>query len=148
MSTCNLCQRGGSSSNHTTATPVLSYPLQPGASNQRESALITNQNMNTKQQAMINTHGGKVRQSRRRKSRQRKTRRRKTKRRKSRRRTRGGSQCNVSSDPVTVPSFGSSSVSPVNANTSSMLGNSTSMQASAHACNDCYATGTCGVKNG
>jgi len=49
--------KGGSRSSSTVA-PVLSYPLQDGASSQRESAMMTSSNMNAKQQAQINQHGG------------------------------------------------------------------------------------------
>jgi hypothetical protein len=49
--------KGGSRSSSTVA-PVLSYPLQDGAASQRESAMMTSSNMNAKQQAQINQHGG------------------------------------------------------------------------------------------
>lgn len=117
---------GGTSSTSTTsAVPVQSYPLQPGATSQRDSAMISGQNMNSKQQSLVDTHGGATRKKR-------------------RKRYYGGS-CSVPSDPVTVPTFSNSgsTTSPVNSNSNSALSNSTSMQSSANACNDCYATGTC-----
>lgn len=123
----NRIYKGGGTSSTTTTTsiPVQSYPLQPGASSQRESAMISGQNMNAKQQSLIDTHGGSRRKTR-------------------RKRYRGGS-CSVPSAPVTVPTFSNSgsTASPVNANSNSALSNSTNMQSAANACNDCYATGTC-----
>jgi len=47
--------KGGTS---TTVAPLLSYPLEDGAASQRESAMMTSSNMNAKQQAQINQHGG------------------------------------------------------------------------------------------
>lgn len=114
---------GGTSSATTTGpVPVQSYPLQPGASSQRESAMLSGQNRNAKQQSLLNSHGGG-----------------------RRRKLYYGGSCAVPSEPVTVPTFSNSGskASPVNANSSSALSNSTAMQSSANACNDCHATGTC-----
>lgn len=113
---------GGTSSSTTTGSvAVQSYPLQPGASSQRESAMQSGKNMNAKQQSLVDTHGGR------------------------RRKRYYGGRCAVPSEPVIVPTFrnSGSTASPVNANSNSALSNSTSMQSSANACNDCHATGTC-----
>jgi len=57
----------------------------------------------------------------------------------------GTTTATTSSDPITVPTFSNSgsSVSPVNANSTSAASNATNMQSNANAANDCYATGTC-----
>lgn len=125
--------RGGGTTNSTTTRPIAlqSYPLQPGTSSQRESAMQTSKLMNAKQQSLINKQGGGNRKSK-----------------KSKIRflgMRGGNSCSVPKGPVIVPSFSNSGnkASPINANTTSALSNSINMQAGANACNDCYATGTC-----
>lgn len=124
---------GGGTTNATTTMPIAlqSYPLQPGTSSQRESAMQASKVMNAKQQSLINKQGGSNRKS-------------KTLKHQSRRMY-GGNSCNVPKGPVVVPSFSNSGskASPINANTTSALSNSINMQAGANACNDCYATGTC-----
>lgn len=128
FNTKKVKRRGGngSSSNTTMPIAVQSYPLAPGTSSQRESAMQTSKSMNAKQQSLINKHGG-------------------GRNKKSFMNYRGGNSCSVPSGPVVVPSFSNSGskASPVNANTTAALSNSMNMQSGANACNDCYATGTC-----
>jgi len=159
--------KGGSRSSSTVA-PVLSYPLQDGASSQRESAMMTSSNMNAKQQAQINQHGGSKCSycnhaiskrskhcsycnhaiSKRSKHcshcnhaiSNRSTRRKtKSSKRRFKKFTRGGNATNR----VTVPSFPTNSVSPTNANSISVSTNSASLQSNANASGDCYATNSC-----
>jgi len=159
--------KGGSRSSSTVA-PVLSYPLQDGASSQRESAMMTSSNMNAKQQAQINQHGGSKCSycnhaiskrskhcsycnhaiSKRSKhcshcnhAISKRSTRRKTKssKRRFKKFTRGGNATNR----VTVPSFPTNSVSPTNANSISVSTNSASLQSNANASGDCYATNSC-----
>jgi len=117
--------RGGGASRSSTTMPIAvqSYPLEPGTSSQRESAMKASTNMNSRQQLLNNKYGG------------------------GRKTTiyRGGGSCSVPKGPVVVPTFSNSgsSVSPVNANSTAAMSNRINMQASANACNDCYATGTC-----
>lgn len=128
FNTKKVKRRGGSSSSSNTTMPIAvqSYPLAPGTSSQRESAMQTSKSMNAKQQSLINTHGG-------------------GREKRPFMNYHGGNSCSVPSGPVVVPSFSNSGskASPVNANTTAALSNSTNMQSSANACNDCYATGTC-----
>ena len=159
--------KGGSRSSSTVA-PVLSYPLQDGASSQRESAMMTSSNMNAKQQAQINQHGGSKCSycnhaiskrskhcsycnhaiSKRSKHcshcnhaiSNRSTRRKtKSSKRRFKKFTRGGNATNR----VTVPSFPTNSVSPTNANSISVSTNSASLQSNANASGGCYATNSC-----
>jgi len=149
--------KGGTS---TTVAPVLSYPLEDGAASQRESAMMTSSNMNAKQQAQINQHGGSKcpycnqaiskRSTRCKRSKHcscckraisKRSTRRKTKssKRRFKKYTRGGNATNR----VTVPSFSPNTVSPTNANSISVSTNSTSLQSNANASGDCYATNSC-----
>ena len=129
--------KGGTS---TTVAPVLSYPLEDGAASQRESAMMTSSNMNAKQQAQINQHGGSkcpyCNQTISKRSTRRKT---KSSKRRFKKYTRGGNATNR----VTVPSFSPNTVSPTNANSISVSTNSTSLQSNANASGDCYATNSC-----
>jgi len=129
--------KGGTS---TTVAPLLSYPLEDGAASQRESAMMTSSNMNAKQQAQINQHGGSkcpyCNQAISKRSTRRKT---KSSKRRFKKYTRGGNATNR----VTVPSFSPNTVSPTNANSISVSTNSTSLQSNANASGDCYATNSC-----
>jgi hypothetical protein len=129
----------GGTSTTTTVAPVLSYPLQEGATSQRESSMIASSNMNAKQQAQINQHGGSkcpyCNQVISKRSTRRKT---KTKRR-FKKFTRGGNATNR----VTVPSFTPNTISPTSTNSISVSTNSASLQSNANASGDCYATNSC-----
>ena len=155
-------------SSGSTVAPVLSYPLQDGATSQRESAIMASSNMNTKQQAQINQHGGSncpyCNQAISKRSRHcpycnhaiskrskhcpycnhaisKRSTRRKTKssKRRFKKYTRGGNATNR----VTVPSFSPNTVSPTNANSISVSTNRASLQSNANASGDCYATNSC-----
>lgn len=132
--------KGGSSNSRSTVAPVLSYPLQDGATSQRDSSMIASSNMNAKQQAHINQHGGRkcpyCNQVISKRSTRRKT---KSSKRRFKKYTRGGNATNR----TTVPSFPSNTVSPTNANSVSVSTNSTSLQSNANASGDCYATNSC-----
>ncbi len=98
--------------------PFLTYGLTPGSSSHRESALLFQKNMNN-EQSNLNKIGG---------------------RRKSRKR-KGGA--------LVVPQFPPSGpqVGPVNANSMSVVGNTTLVTSINDAGNDCYATNSC-IKGG
>ena len=131
----------GGNATRTSVVPLLSYPLEPGTTSQRSSAMATGSNMNAKQQALIDQHGGghtcpycnrtlTKSFTRRKRNKSIKKKRRKTF-------SRGGG------DNITVPSFSSSTVSPTNSTTISSASNSAKLQSGADASGDCFATGTC-----
>lgn len=134
--------KGGSSSSASTVAPLLSYPLQDGATSQRDSSMIASSNMNAKQQAQINQHGGRKCPycnhliSKRSTRRRRKT---PFNKKRFKKYTRGGNATNR----ITVPSFPANTVSPTNANTISVSTNRASLQSNANASGDCYATNSC-----
>ena len=115
--------------------PLQSYGLVDGATSQRDSALIAVENMNTNQANMTSTHGGKRKQ-------------RKHTRRIKRVR-RGGSGCVRAKTAAVnvIPQFPNTGpiAGPVDANSSSIAGNTTKSNAIVQATNDCYATGTCNI---
>ena len=132
--------KGGSNSSRSTVAPLLSYPLQDGATSQRDSSIIASSNMNAKQQAQINQHGGRRCPYCNQVTSKRSTRRKKkTSKRRLKKYTRGGNATNR----ITVPSFPTSTVSPTDANSISVSTNSTSLQSNANASGDCYATNSC-----
>lgn len=99
--------------------PYQQYGLVDGANSFRDSALLHQSDMNVKQTELNSIHGGSNNPGR--------------------------------SKTVTVPQFnppGGIEVSPVNSNTSSLLGNTTSINSVNDAMNDCWATNSCGVMNG
>lgn len=162
---------GGSSSSisTTSAKPFQQYGYVDGATSAKESAMAKQTSMNTKQQSLIDAHGG-GRRSRPYK-RTKMTRKRlhrysakclckicsnkrskkcnvcgrkkclcKTKKN-IRYKIKGGNSSSRST--VTVPQFSTSQVGPINANSSSISNNSTNLQSVADAAGDCYATNTC-----
>lgn len=112
----------------------LVYGMEHG-SNPRQNALNFQLANDTKQNELNNTHGGGVRQRR-------------TRRRLRnplvRRLTVGGSQ------QLVVPSFPQTgpSISPISNTSNSVATNQTKLNAQVNACNDCYATNTCGQTPG
>ena len=116
-------KKGG---NKLSPLPYDQYGFAKGANSFRDSAFLHQKNMNKKQELLNQTHTG------------------------------GSSTDNIGSSvgrskTVTVPQFnppGGIEVSPVNSNTSSILGNTTSITSVNDAMNDCWATNSCGVMNG
>jgi len=98
-------------------TPFVTYGLLPGAANARESALLFQKNM-TAQQSSLNKIGGK------------------------RRYHKKGGAIVIPQFPILGPS-----VSPVDANSTSVTGNKTFINAMNDGTNDCYATNSC-IKGG
>jgi hypothetical protein len=114
-------KKGG---NKLAPLPYEQYGMVEGANSFRDSAFLYQSDMNAKQTELNTMHSG-------------------------------GSGDSLGfagrSKTVTVPQFnppGGAEVSPVNSNTSSVLGNTTSITSVNDAMNDCWATNTCGVMNG
>lgn len=150
--------KGGKATRVSTssASPFQQYGYPDGATSAREASISRQNTMNANQQAMIDNHGGRKRtRARGRRTRSRRARGRRTRkapkrartnrRRKHTRSRRGGKS---TGRQVTVPQFSTTSVGPVDANSSSISNNSTSMQASADTAGDCYATNSCGQAGG
>ena len=106
------------------ATPVLSYGFKYGSSPQQEAYL--HQVMMSKEQTELNKIGGKGKS---------------LNKRKGKKHLSGGADNNL----ITIPQFPSygPEVSPVGANSSSILTNTTAIHGLNDATNDCYATNTC-----
>ena len=104
------------------AAPVLSYGFKYGTSPQQEAYL--HQVMMSKEQTELNKIGGN-----------------KLNKRKGKKHLSGGADNNL----ITIPQFPSygPEVSPVGANSSSILTNTTAINGLNDATNDCYATNTC-----
>lgn len=142
---------GGQSNPRTTtseAVSMQSYPLNDGASSQRESSYIAGQNATARHQIMLDTHGGTRRFNQTSNVRNRLS---KTAKR-NHRHMRGGESTNrttVSTQPIVVPSFNTGNdISPVNPTSLSQSANILKMQSGANSANDCYATGSCLSQSG
>lgn len=133
--------KGGQSGIATSKVVSLqSYPLNEGASSQRESSYISGQNATARHQSLLDTHGG------RRRTKQKTQRYRKTLKRKYNHIKGGGSFNKTTTDvkQLIVPSFNTgNSISPMNATSLSRSGNILTTQSSANSLNDCYATNSC-----
>ena len=107
------------------AAPVLSYGFKYGTSPQQEAYL--HQVMMSKEQTELNKIGGKGKR---------------LNKRSYKKHLSGGAENN---NLITIPQFPSygPEVSPVGANSSSILTNSTAIHGLNDATNDCYATNTC-----
>ena len=150
--------KGGKTSrvSTTSASSFQQYGYPDGASSAREASISRQNTMNANQQSMIDNHGGRRRTRSRRTRRKRVYRSRRTGRKGHKRtrtirkhkRTRPRRGGKSTGRQVTVPQFSTTSVGPVDANSSSVSNNTTSMQASADTAGDCYATNSCGQSGG
>ena len=111
------------------AAPVLSYGFKYGTSPQQEAYL--HQVMMSKEQTELNKIGGRGKRL--------------NKRSYKKHLSGGNADVNASSNLITIPQFPSygPEVSPVGANSSSILTNTTAIHGLNDATNDCYATNTC-----